>query len=875
MLRSLVFLFAAVPLVAEISTPAVLDAELKMELIASEPEINTPVGMAVDKKGRLFVVENNTHQVQPGYKGPKSDRIRIFEDADKDGKFEKVTTFAEGFRNAMCLQFDPDGVLHLTKRDALLKLEDMNGDGVSDKETTLLHWETKGDYPHNGLSGMVFAPDGWLYVGSGENLSLPYTAIGVDGKKIEYLPGGANVFRMKRDGSNLEIVATGLWNGFGVETDGAGRIFAVDNDPDSCPPNRLLHIVPGGDYGFNMMYGRTGLHPFQCWNGEMPGTVPMVCGVGEAAVGIIDMRRTAFRRAGLNIMVGSWGDNQIEAYKLVSKGASVALGERSVLVRGDAGFRPSCMAVAPDESVYICDWADREYSVHGKGRIWRLSAKGPSKVKEEEAVLALSAEEVKAKQLTLTWQSNPVRTYSNAETLTGLTDKDPFVRAAHLWNEAGYMRSKEHLVATYGVMPGKSPVTTASDFDRQLTAAKDAPVSALVLAAARWASLGLTEDTLRTLLQSESAEVVRMAMILASERRIKALKPDIEAAIKKHSAEREVFRTGIAAVELIDTDVSARPAGSNDRLLMTIITNTTQPGAIRALAIRYLGDRNRVSKALAGLLGDKDSMVAAAAAQALGAVPKPEIVAPLRDLALNREAPLAARLDALAALSGKPDGELLALLPLLNAEAPEVVRQAVRMLRGSIINAEIKTALEKAFESVKDSGAKSMLALALGKPPVEIRPGTDEQWHEAVRTGGGNVDEGRRVFFSSAALCSTCHVIEGRGAVVGPNLSSIARSADREKLVDSILIPSREIGPLYVMKTATLKDGRVISGIQSDKETGGRVDLIQPGGTVQMAQKNEVQKIDVAPTSLMPEALELNLTVQEMRDLIAYLQTMK
>jgi putative heme-binding domain-containing protein len=144
-----------------------------------------------------------------------------------------------------------------------------------------------------------------------------------------------------------------------------------------------------------------------------------------------------------------------------------------------------------------------------------------------------------------------------------------------------------------------------------------------------------------------------------------------------------------------------------------------------------------------------------------------------------------------------------------------------------------------------------------------------------MRTGAGNADEGRRVFFSSAALCSTCHTAEGRGTVVGPNLSTIARSADREKLIDSILTPSREIGPLYVMKTATLKDGRVLSGVQSDKETGGRVDLIQPGGSVQSAQKNEVLKIDITPVSLMPEGLELALTVQEFRDLIAYLQTMK
>jgi len=346
-------LLLAAPAFAQVPNPQVLDPNLKIELIAAEPDINTPVGIAADAKGRLFVVENNTHQVRADYKGPKSDRIRLFQQ-DAAGKWS-ATTFAEGFRNAMCLRFDPDGVLHLTLRDKLLKLEDTNADGVCDKQTELMRWETKGNYPHNGLSGITFASDGWLYVGSGENLQVAYTAIGADGKKIEYQPGGANVFRLKRDGSALEIVATGLWNGFGLECDGAGRILCVDNDPDSCPPNRLLHIVPGGDYGFNMTYGRAGTHPFQCWNGEIPGTLPMICGTGEAATDVLDLRRTSFRRPGLNVMVTSWGDNQIEAYKLVSKGASVTLGERSVLVRGDASFRPACLAAATNGSVFVTD----------------------------------------------------------------------------------------------------------------------------------------------------------------------------------------------------------------------------------------------------------------------------------------------------------------------------------------------------------------------------------------------------------------------------------------------------------------------------------------------------------------------------------------
>ena len=48
----------------------------------------------------------------------------------------------------------------------------------------------------------------------------------------------------------------------------------------SCPPCRLIDVVMGGDYGYKFRYGRSGLHPYTAWNGEIPGTLPMVAGTG-------------------------------------------------------------------------------------------------------------------------------------------------------------------------------------------------------------------------------------------------------------------------------------------------------------------------------------------------------------------------------------------------------------------------------------------------------------------------------------------------------------------------------------------------------------------------------------------------------------------
>src|SRR4051812_10710557 len=66
--------------------PAALDDRLVLELVAREPDIVTPTGIAVDEDGRVWVIENHTHHRPPGYQGPASDRLKVFEDFDASGR---------------------------------------------------------------------------------------------------------------------------------------------------------------------------------------------------------------------------------------------------------------------------------------------------------------------------------------------------------------------------------------------------------------------------------------------------------------------------------------------------------------------------------------------------------------------------------------------------------------------------------------------------------------------------------------------------------------------------------------------------------------------------------------------------------------------
>jgi putative heme-binding domain-containing protein len=139
----------------------------------------------------------------------------------------------------------------------------------------------------------------------------------------------------------------------------------------------LLHIVPGGDYGYRFRNGRKGLHPFTAWNGELPGTLPMVAGTGEAPSGIV-----AYESNGLppeyvgDLIATSWGDHVIQRFKLHERGASFT-SQAETLIRGDDNFYPVGIATAPDGSLVVTDWADKAYPVHGKGRVWRIRMKEP------------------------------------------------------------------------------------------------------------------------------------------------------------------------------------------------------------------------------------------------------------------------------------------------------------------------------------------------------------------------------------------------------------------------------------------------------------------------------------------------------------------
>ena len=699
----------------KIVPPKVLDSELRLQLFAAEPDIVTPVGIAVDERHRIFVVESHTHFPKKDYPGPKSDLIKMFVDANKDGTFDSVTTFADGFKSTMNLAFSPKGELYLVHRNGVVILHDRNGDGRCEEQKPIVHLETRGNYPHNGLGGIAFSKDGWLYLGTGENLGEDYTIKGSDGSVHRGGGEGGNVFRCKPDGSKLEHFATGFWNAFALEFNRSGHLFCVDNDPDSRPPCRLIDVVQGGDYGYRFRYGRSGLHPFTAWNGELPGTLPMVAGTGEAPSSVLDSDRAALPSKYHNgLLVTSWGDHRIEFYRPTPMGASVRA-DRVDVIQGDENFRPVALATAPDGSVYFTDWVDRDYSVHSKGRIWKLSSTASTKPPKTKASPG------RERMLDLVEANSPRQL---DELTRALSDDDPFIRSA--------------AVTALAKPAFKSRV---ADLLKQ----SDARVRLGALLASRRSKVSDAASVIERALSDANEEVRLAAVLWAGEEQVRQVAAALPRALAGGNVAPELLRAYTAAAERLGKSGS---------------TGTSGPTLTEVM-----------------------------------------------------------------------------IFPVTNAARP-------------------------------------LNLTSMPRQSTAAKPSSDADWRKALSTPG-NVVSGKRLFYDASVGCAQCHRVEDHGGQLGPDLSVIGRTANRERIIDSILDPSKEIAPQFVQHTVATKGGDAYSGILLGQQADGTYTLLMNDGRGVVVPGALVASHETSKVSLMPDELEQGLTVEEFRDLVAFMISLK
>jgi putative heme-binding domain-containing protein len=151
------------------------------------------------------------------------------------------------------------------------------------------------------------------------------------------------------------------------------------------------------------------------------------------------------------------------------------------------------------------------------------------------------------------------------------------------------------------------------------------------------------------------------------------------------------------------------------------------------------------------------------------------------------------------------------------------------------------------------------------------RPANDADWQTFLKTGG-DAGAGEQVFFhANGPRCYVCHRIDGRGAAIGPDLSSIGKASSRDKIIESILQPSKEIAPRYVTWELSLRNGKVLTGMIASEGFDSTINVADSQGKVTVLQRQDVEERRMTNKSIMPDNLHELMTPAELRDLVAYL----
>jgi putative heme-binding domain-containing protein len=112
--------------------------------------------------------------------------------------------------------------------------------------------------------------------------------------------------------------------------------------------------------------------------------------------------------------------------------------------------------------------------------------------------------------------------------------------------------------------------------------------------------------------------------------------------------------------------------------------------------------------------------------------------------------------------------------------------------------------------------------------------------------------------------------VRGKGGEVGPDLSRLGRGLERDRLIDSILQPSRDIAPEFAAWEIITKDGDSWVGRILKEETKD-LTLLGPSNRPVSIPRGDIAVRRPSRVSMMPDGLQRGLTRKEFRDLVAFL----
>jgi putative heme-binding domain-containing protein len=360
----------------------------EVQLVASEPDIQKPMQMAFDAKGRIWVT-TSYHYPFPAPAGKATDKLFILSDFDAKGKARKVQTFAADLNIPIGILPLPDCKSCIVSTvGEILKLTDTDDDGKYDKREVLFGGFGSRD-THGMYNSYTLMPDGWVYACHGFNNDSKTK--GTDGKELAMRSG--NTFRFKPDGSKIEAFTRGQVNPFGMCIDPWFNFYTAD-----CHSKPITNLIPGATYeSFNSTSDALGFGPVMF--GYDPG------GTGLCGVCWYDADHFPAKYKG-NLFLGNVVTNRVNMCKVEWTGGTPrAVQQTDFIKSNDPWFRPVDVKLGPDGAVYVNDFYNKiigHYEVDLKhpgrdkdrGRIWRVVKTGPAPKPEFDDLTKLAPDEL-------------------------------------------------------------------------------------------------------------------------------------------------------------------------------------------------------------------------------------------------------------------------------------------------------------------------------------------------------------------------------------------------------------------------------------------------------------------------------------------------
>lgn len=904
------------PTVAQALKLFQIEKSASIEIAAAEPHLRDPVAMCFDAKGRMLVVESPGYPFLPGdgKAVPTLGRVALLEDADGDGRFEKRTTFAEGFTF-------PNGILpwkggiFLTCAPDIWYLKDTTGDGKADvRRVVLTGFGTKSSSEQLRVASPTLGPDGWVYVTSGltdANVTSPLH------------PKRKPVVSKRQDGrfhpETFIYESLAGAGQFGQCFDAFGNRFVSSNR------NPLMHVViaPGllqrnPHYSFtdtieNVIPVAARVYPLSP-DTTAASYIPSLisrqhAGTYTSASGIVIRGRSAF--------ICEPAQNLVQRQVLTPAGATYTAAHptpgRDFLATPDQWFRPVHTTVGPDGALYLCDMV-RQYIDHPRylpeairgqlpfkagsnhGRIWRIQLATPAPLKPTATHQAAARQNLAIRQGK--FSDTPMK-----DLLKRALSKDANERFLAVLQ----LGKKEHprkadVLATALMKDPNDKWQRANVFN---ALSKGESMSVLDLIRSQpYRVDGVAQPSLLTVLK-ELGEIVAQdcmpdQMIFFWNLGTQMAQPELRKEPLNISVwERVAFLNGLIlgakkkGVKLTSTHPDAHPLrnliplkskitpaeikaqyGRNE-LPMDVVADFTIKstlGSARNSVVAGISLPRRL--AAIELMGNTDYGFAG---DTLLRLLKPRN--DQTDIGLRTPDVQSAAVQALDNLNDARVSHIL-LEPKAWASYHPSVRESVLSMvasralhhpplmdaleKGSVPVHAITPARRKVLERSKTVGgrAKKLFAQHAGGDRMKAFEAA-----KAVLKMKSNATNGAKMF---TRACATCHTHGGQGHSVGPDLTGL-RNQPAEALLLHIIVPNKEVYGQYVMYEVDTQDDETFAGLLA-ADTPEQLTLKLPLGLTKTIPRKTIKSVRASANSLMPDQLEKTMSQQELADLLAFLK---